>query len=382
NLRIKFDDTSNSGSFPSNDWQITINDSNNGGASYFSIDDITGSRVPFKIEAGTPSNTLYIDNAKRIGIGTSTPVLDVHVTNGNTPGLRLEQTGNSGFTPQTWDVAANEANFFIRDVTNGSELPFRIKPGAPDDSISISSNGKVGMGTASPSSSLHIRKTDGSAQLLVEEASSTWAIRTLALYKNYGPVYFKLQNTYNISDTTMIGTVGSEFRILYDKSGVLSLPLRLDPSGNLTILGTLTTSGSCSSGCRARTATDNNQVLGKLASVPILEWTSAESLLSDASAESEDVTVAHLSPDFSAFHLAYGLGKDDTTIAPLDVASVALSSAQALNNRLEEQQSEIDALHAENAALSERIAELEATLDALAQMAHTHSYLPSINGGE
>ncbi len=57
NLRIKFQDTSSSASFPSNDWQITFNDSANGGANKFSIDDIDGGRTPFTIEAGAPSHS-------------------------------------------------------------------------------------------------------------------------------------------------------------------------------------------------------------------------------------------------------------------------------------------------------------------------------------
>ena len=57
NLRIKFQDTSNSASFPSNDWQITANDSTNGGANKFSIDDIDGGRTPFTIEASAPSHS-------------------------------------------------------------------------------------------------------------------------------------------------------------------------------------------------------------------------------------------------------------------------------------------------------------------------------------
>src|SRR6056297_3915026 len=47
NTRIKFDDTSNSGSFPNNDWQLTANDSANGGANKFSIDNTTTGRIPF-----------------------------------------------------------------------------------------------------------------------------------------------------------------------------------------------------------------------------------------------------------------------------------------------------------------------------------------------
>ncbi len=141
NLRIKAQDTSNSASFPTNDWQITFNDSSNGGANKFSIDDIDGGKTPFTIEAGAPSNSLYVDDGGKIGLGTSTPVVEVHVKDGDTPTIRLEQDGSSGFTPQTWDMAGNESNFFVRDVTNGSKLPFKIRPNAPTGSIDITTSG-------------------------------------------------------------------------------------------------------------------------------------------------------------------------------------------------------------------------------------------------
>ena len=131
NLRIKFDDTSVAASFPRNDWQLTANDSANGGASKFSIDDISGNRTPFTVEANARSHSLYVDDGGRIGSRTSTPSVEIHTIDGDTPTLRLQQDGSSGFAPQTWDVAGNETNFFIRDVTNGSALPFRIRPGAP-----------------------------------------------------------------------------------------------------------------------------------------------------------------------------------------------------------------------------------------------------------
>lgn len=163
NLRIKFQDTSTSASFPSNDWQITANDSSNGGANKFSIDDIDGGRTPFTIEASAPSHSLYVDDGGRIGFGTSTPVAQLHVKDGNTPTLRLEQDGSSGFTPQTWDVAGNEANFFIRDATNGSELPFRIVPGAPSNSIYIASSGYLALGHTSPDTIIHAKNASNPA---------------------------------------------------------------------------------------------------------------------------------------------------------------------------------------------------------------------------
>ncbi|MEA2336819.1 MAG: hypothetical protein QOE82_826 [Thermoanaerobaculia bacterium] len=159
NTRIKFDDTSSSTGFPANDWQLTANDSASGGSNKFSIEDITGSKVPFTVTAGAATNSIFVDSTGRVGFRTSTPVLDLHVATSNTPALRLEQNNSGGFTAQTWDVAGNEANFFVRDVTGGSRLPFRIRPGAPTSSIDISASGNVGIGTASASTSLDVSGT-------------------------------------------------------------------------------------------------------------------------------------------------------------------------------------------------------------------------------
>ncbi len=177
NLRIRFFDTSASASFPSNDWQLTANDSTNGGANKFSIDDIDGGRTPFTIEASAPSHSLYVDDGGRLGLGTSTPVVELHVVDGDTPTLRLEQDGSSGFTPQTWDVAGNETNFFIRDVTNGSTLPFRIRPSAPSSAVDIQGSGSVGIGTASPRAEVHVLYDNASVDdgLLVEGGGSNAA---------------------------------------------------------------------------------------------------------------------------------------------------------------------------------------------------------------
>jgi hypothetical protein len=161
NTRIKFDDTSVSAGFPANDWQLTANDSGSGGANKFSIEDITGSKVPFTVTAGAPTNSMFVDSTGRLGLRTSTPVLDIHAATSNTPALRLEQNNSGGFNAQTWDIGANEANFFVRDVTSGSLLPFRIRPGAPTSSIDISSSGKVGIGTASPTSQLTVKSAAG-----------------------------------------------------------------------------------------------------------------------------------------------------------------------------------------------------------------------------
>lgn len=76
NLRIMFQDTSDIGSFPRNDWQIRINQSASGGNNAFYIDDLGpdathGSNplsTPFTIEAGAPTGALYVDAQGNVSI--------------------------------------------------------------------------------------------------------------------------------------------------------------------------------------------------------------------------------------------------------------------------------------------------------------------------
>jgi hypothetical protein len=201
NTRIKFDDTSTSSGFPANDWQLTANDSASGGSSKFSIEDITGSKVPFTTTAGAPTNSIFVDSSGRVGLRTGTPVLDLHLATSNTPAHRFEQTSAGGFTAQTWDVAGNEANFFVRDVTGGSRLPFRIRPGAPTSSIDINASGNVGIGTASPNSNTKMDLND-----------STQVKARLALT---GQEMFQASNTATEGVALLLGTNRTNNRQLW-----------------------------------------------------------------------------------------------------------------------------------------------------------------------
>ncbi|HUP23941.1 MAG TPA: hypothetical protein VNB06_13485, partial [Thermoanaerobaculia bacterium] len=128
NTRLQFTDTSTATGFPNNNWQIRANASSSGGANFLAFVDqgATGSSesgtLSFLVGAGAPANSINVHSSGRVGFRTANPVLDLHVATGNTPGLRLEQNGSAGFTPRTWDIAGNEANFFVRDVTGGSRL--------------------------------------------------------------------------------------------------------------------------------------------------------------------------------------------------------------------------------------------------------------------
>lgn len=150
NLRIKFTDTSAASGFPSADWELVANESANGGANYFAIRDDSSDTIPFKVLYGNRNNAFYMHSNGFIGINTSTPGAHMHISHGNSPSVRLDQDGSSGFSAQAWDVAGNETNFFVRDVTNGGTLPFRIRAGAPAASIYVDADGDIGFETTSP----------------------------------------------------------------------------------------------------------------------------------------------------------------------------------------------------------------------------------------
>jgi hypothetical protein len=244
NLRINFDDTSTSAGFPANDWRLVANDQASGGASFFAIEDSTAARIPFKIAAGAPANALFMSNTGNLGLGTATPVLDVQMTTTDTPAVRFEQTSAGGFTAQTWDIGANEANWFVRDVTGGSRLPLRVRPGAPTSSLDISNDGDIGMGIAAPTSALHIARTTGPIGVRLERTTGTVATKT-----NW--VIFNEETTgrLHFTDDTAVPALRVPFKL--GRNGVLNL-LRVgvlatdmvDINGNLTVTGNITVAGT------------------------------------------------------------------------------------------------------------------------------------------
>jgi hypothetical protein len=339
NLRIKFQDTSSTASFPTNDWTILANDSANGGASYFGVYDVDAGRRIFSIEAGAPAHSLFVEDSGQIGLGTSTPAVELHIKEGDTPTVRLQQDGSSGWAPQTWDVAGNETNFFIRDATNGSKLPFRIQPNTPGDSLTLTDDG-VGVGTWTPSQPLHVYRSDGSSSLLVEETSGTTTVRNLLRLKNNGGPRITFLNT-NTSVTWIVGSTGND-RFALTKNGSGETEFQLTGNGNLTISGTLTENSDFNKKENFSTV-DNQEVLARLAEVPITTWNIKE----------DGEEVRHMGPMAQDFYAAFELGEDDVHLAPLDANGVAFAAIQALNEIVEEKDAEIASLEARLVALEE-----------------------------
>ncbi len=332
NTRLKFADTSSTSSFPSTDWELEANSQTNGGANRFSIVDCGtasndgGCSEPdnvFSVEANAGSNALYVDDGGRVGFGTSLPVVELHTVDGDTPTLRLEQTNANGFTPQTFDVAGNETNFFIRDVTNGSTLPFRIRPGAPSSSIDIAADGDVGIGTSSPDAVLHVNA--GGADYTAGGGADDMIVQ------DDGPARLVLVNTATVGNPNWIFNSNDTLRI---SAGTDGAEFTLDDSGNLTILGTLT-ENSNRNAKMAIAPVDAREILDKVAALEVSAWTYKH--------DAED-GIRHIGPMAQDFHAAFGLGAGPTGISTMDTSGVALAAIRALVEENRALTARIDAL--------------------------------------
>ncbi|HYO75457.1 MAG TPA: tail fiber domain-containing protein [Thermoanaerobaculia bacterium] len=295
NLRIHFDDTSATSGYPANDWRIIANDSASGGANMFAVEDSTAARNPFIIEAAAPVSALYVDSTGNIGFSQSAPVLDLHVTTDNTPAMRLEQTNTGGFTAQTWDIGANEANFFVRDLTGGSRLPFRIRPGATTSAIDISNDGDIGINVASPNATTRMdindstqlkarialtgqefyqaanTSTDGVALILGANRTANrqlWIGDTTALTQNATNRVLRMYP--NIGDISAIATDGATVMPLYlnGKGGNVGIgtfssayPLQVGDAGMSDGNGAHVTTGGVWTSTSSRTFKENIEEL-------------------------------------------------------------------------------------------------------------------------
>ena len=342
NLRIGFVDTS-VGSFPTTDWEITANDSASGGASYLAFMNRDAGRFPFKVMAEARANALYVDDYS-IGIGTTSPTGHaVHYAVGDTPTIRFDQDGTWGWAKYVWDVAANESNFFVRDVNNGGALVFRILPGAASNSLVIDGAEEIGLGTSSPNAALHVTRPSGSwraAQILIEEPIGIEAEeRIMVKAINQGPVqaYFE-DDTENAAWQLGFGADGFRADFVDTTAVITSEVFLLEQDGDLSISGALSEMSDVN---RKENfgMVDGADVLSRLEEVPVTTW------------NFKDDDVTHVGPMAQDFYAAFGVGPDERHISPLDANGVALAAIQELYRQVQAQNARIEALERENAAL-------------------------------
>ena len=198
-------------------------------------------------------STVFIDKANnRVGIGTTTPTENLEIAS-SSPTIVLNDT--NGDTKWTFNKNTSGSLFDIGAST--SAIPysrkFYIREGAGQDSLAIGENGvgigggvgsivNLGIGTNSPSSSLHIKRSG--AILKVEDTNTTYGIRNLLEMHNKGPVGFKLKDTSTSDEWAFRSGGGGSF--LVSKTGVSGPLISLSDSGSVS-MGLNVASGSTAS---------------------------------------------------------------------------------------------------------------------------------------
>ncbi|WP_136439784.1 hypothetical protein [Pacificoceanicola onchidii] len=243
NNRLLFLDTSTASNYPSADWRLVANDSEDNGANYFALEDVEENRKVFVVEDDAPSNALYVSSSGRIGLGTSLPTKHMHFLSGNEPTIRLEQDATAGFSPQTWELAGNEASFVIRDATNGIRNILKVRPGADADSLVVNGNSNVGVGLASASASLHVYRDDGTAQVRVQETSNIRTAREMLRFENNGGSWITFRDQSNGREWYFTHENNAQGRFFINHSDG-GLQMAVTRGGDLSVLGTITAGGT------------------------------------------------------------------------------------------------------------------------------------------
>lgn len=166
------------------DWEIEANDSS--GELRFGADGTL--QEPFKLNRSAPEDSLNIEASGQVGLGTSTPSADLHISDG-TPTLRLTDTTDS----TDWTVAnTNSSRFEIKDGStyladcvnsdgvdeNCISNPFTIEtpsssnPALADNALYIDEAGTIGIGTDNPNPFFELHIDSGNNGILLGNSPS------------------------------------------------------------------------------------------------------------------------------------------------------------------------------------------------------------------
>jgi hypothetical protein len=171
--------------------------------------------ISFYEDTGTTPKFFWDASAERLGIGTTSPAVDLHISNSVVPRLRLEDSGSGQYAEiftsnDDLVIGSDEGN-----TGGSSSIAFRVDS---TERMRIDSSGNVGIGTSSPDEKLVV---EGDIKLR-------------------GASYVHFTNT---SDTISVGAASSVIlrinsnaasgRIEFQTNGAEAM--RIDSSGNLLV---------------------------------------------------------------------------------------------------------------------------------------------------
>lgn len=229
-----------------------------------------------------------------------------------------------------------------------------IAPGAvlAQDAISVDPQGFVGVGTSAPASQLHVSGNDIDSKVLVVNGGSLGTPITLFDIRHEGGTFFAIDNLLGSNGRWTFSSTGAN-NFVISSQGNPGSEFSMTPSGNLTILGSLTQQSSREAK-QEFAPVDGREVLDRLSRVPISTWTYKNS-----------PEVPHMGPMAEDFFEAFRLNGTRHGIGAVDADGVAFAAIQGLYEVVQEKDATIETLRAENEALSQRLSRIEETVEAL-----------------
>ena len=175
----------------------------------FYLFDSSTNNHPFSIDTGAPYSAIKVLSSGYVGFGTSAPATELHVIgDGGNAILRLE--GSGGDYGQ-WFAGSSYTGFGLQKSGGSYTEPFRVDYGAPTNSLRITSNGYIGIGTGTPAAKLHVFTPDtggnvaivrGGALQVSREDGNSANIRFSASGKNWLFQNNPANATFGIRDET------------------------------------------------------------------------------------------------------------------------------------------------------------------------------------
>lgn len=221
--------------------------------------------------------------------------------------------------------------------------------GVAAQAMYINPEGNVGLGLETPMSPMHVYRNNATQEFLFLESNEEGTVqdRAMMYLANNGGIRFEFNNPALGTAWRFQAATGGGDNFEVTKVGTGTIEFRVDADGNAHLAGLLFESSDRDAKTNI-TPVDQETILDKVASLPISQW-----------AYKETPDSFHIGPMAQDFHAIFNTGDNDVQLATMDVGGVAIASIQALNEKLEQRNAE---LQAQNAALEKRLDLLEAMM--------------------
>ncbi len=291
---------------------------------------------------------VFVDRSSdRMGIGTNVPMADLEIQS-LTPGLRLDDTTISAGKV---DITLDDNDFLIEG--DSDQHLVNIDATGPANGLTIDAQGRVGIGTNTPSTTSRLHVQDATdTQLLVANSNSASVDQVMFRLQSLGLAKVRFAITGNGNNTwTFDNTPGANLFSI-SKVGTGLNEFTVNGAGHGNFRGNVTATAFFSSSSRAVKTdiepVDERDVLAKVLNMPLSKWRYS----------SEHTDMRHVGPMAEDFYTAFGVS-DSKHIASIDGAGIALAAIKGLHGIMQEKDAEIATLKKSNRALTTRLSKLE-----------------------